>query len=100
MSASYVKQKDGKAIIIFVGSSDELSTKDCIHLKTKGRYVREEVHFSITMALQTRIEEFLCNMKNKQRFVQMLSERLQQEICDIFMKREISSFFSSFKQLL
>ncbi|KAG1660829.1 Astacin-like metalloprotease toxin 1 [Nymphon striatum] len=38
---------------------------------------------TITMALQTIKDEFLGNKKNKQRFIHMLSHRLEQKCCDV-----------------
>ena len=64
----YVTRKYGRAIIVFDGYSDKPSTKDCAHMRKSGGTIGVTVHFTSSMPLQTKKEEFLSNKPNKQRF--------------------------------
>ena len=46
------------------------------------------VHFTSSIALQTKKEEFLSNKHNTQRFVALLSQRLEQAGCEIYQAIE------------
>ena len=73
---------------MFDGYSDKPSTKDCPQIKRSGGTIGVKVHFTSSMPLQTKKEEFLSNNKhNKQRFIALLSQRLEQAGCEIHLAR-------------
>ena len=74
-------------MVVFDGYSDAPSTKDSAHLRQSVGKVGVVVHFSPNMTLQTKKEEFLSNKENKQRFIAMLSKRLEQMGCEVQMAR-------------
>ena len=59
------------------------ATKDCAHMRRSGGTIGVTVHFTSSMAFQTKKEEFLSNKHNKQRFISLLSQRLEQAGCEI-----------------
>ena len=83
----YVIRKYGRAIVVFDGYSDKLSTKDCAHMRRSGGTIGVTVHFTSNIALQTKKEEFLSNKHTKQRFTALLSQRLEQAGCEIHQAR-------------
>ena len=85
--AKYVLQQYNKGVVVFDGYSDAPSTIDSVHLRRRAGKVGAVVHFSTNMNLQTKKEEFLSNKENKQRFIAMLSKRLQQSGCRVQMAR-------------
>jgi len=68
---------------VFDGYSDTPSTKDCAHMSKIG----VTVQLTSSMALQTTKEEFFSNEQNKQRFIILLSQRLEQSGCKIHQAR-------------
>ena len=78
-----VIRKYGTAIIVFHGYSDKPSTKDSAHMRRSGGTIGVLVHFTSSMALQIKKEEFLSNKHKKQRFTALLSQRLEQAGCKI-----------------
>ena len=72
---------------MFDGYSDKPSTKDCAHMRRSGGTIGVKVHFTSSMTLQTKKEEFLSNKHNKQRFITLLSQRLEQAGCEIHQAR-------------
>ena len=52
-------------------------------MRRSGGTISVTVHFTSSMALQTKKEEFLTNKHNKQRFIALLSQRLEQAGCEI-----------------
>ena len=83
----YVIRKYGRVIVVFDGYSDKPSTKDCAHMRRSGGTIGVTVHFTSSMALQTKKEEFLSNKHNKQRCIALLSQRLEQAGCEIHQAR-------------
>ena len=58
--------------VVFDGYDDKASTKDSTHVRrTKGKQ-GISVHFTGEMKLNMKKNEFLTNLKNKQRFLEML----------------------------
>ena len=47
-------------------------------MRRSGSTIGVTVHFTSSMALQTKKEEFLSNKHNKQRSIALLSQRLEQ----------------------
>ena len=72
---------------MFDGYSDIPSTKDCAQRRRSGGTIGVTVHFTSSMALQTKKEEFLSNKHNKQRFIALLSQTLEQAGCEIHQAR-------------
>ena len=85
--SAYVIRKYGRAIVVFDRYSDTPSTKDCAHMRRSGGTIGATVQFTPSMALQTKKEEFLSNKQNKQRFIALLSKRLEQAGCEIHQAR-------------
>ena len=85
--SAYVIRKYGRAIVVFDGYSDKPSIKDCAHMRRSCGIIGVTVHFTSSMALQTKKEEFLSNKHNKQRFIALFSQRLEQAGCEIHQAR-------------
>ena len=83
----YVIRKYGRTIVVFDGYSENPGTKDCVHMRSSGGTIGVTVHFISSMALKTKKEEFLSNKHNKQRFIALLSERLEQAGYEIHQAR-------------
>lgn len=77
----YVTQKYGTATVVFDGYTEEPTTKDVTHLRRTGAGPGVAVHFSGSMILQSKKEEFLANEANKQRFIHFLSDKLERAGC-------------------
>ena len=74
----YKQQNFTNPIVVFDGYNAGPSTKDTAHLcHTKG-LVGPKVNFVRSMPLKTKKEHFLSNYENKQRFIDMLSSKLQE----------------------
>ena len=74
---NYVTQKYGaNAVIVFDGYTDEPTTKDPTHRRTGG-HSSVTVHFTGAMVIQSKKE-------NKQRFIQLLSNKLELVGCVTF----------------
>ena len=76
--SAYVIRKYGRTMVVFDRYSDNPSTKDCAHLRRSGGTIGITVHFIPSMALQAKKEEFLSNKHNKQRFIALLSQMLEE----------------------
>ena len=72
---------------MFDGYSDKPSTKDCDQMGRSCGTIGVTVHFTSSMVHQTKKEEFLSNKHNKQRFIALLSQRLEQAGCEIHQSR-------------
>ena len=78
---SYVTRKYGCAIVVFDGYQDTMSTKDSTHQRRTGGHVGPTVDFSSDMIMKSKKEAFLSNKDNKQRFIKLLSDRLEEVGC-------------------
>ena len=67
--------------------SDNPSTKDCARMRRSGGTIGVTVRFISSMALQAKKEEFLSNKHNKQKFIAMLSQRLEEAGYEIHRAR-------------
>lgn len=83
MYTKYVIHKYRQATIVFDGYDDTPSTKDSTHTRRRGGSVGLAVQFNDTMTLQTKKEEFLSNTQNKQRYIDMLGNRLETAGCKV-----------------
>lgn len=81
--SQYVTSKYGKAVVVFDGYSDAPSTKDCAHASRTGGCVGVAVHCSSQLTLQIKKEEFLSNKENKQHFIDMLAQKLEETGCEV-----------------
>ena len=71
--SAYVIRKNGRAIVVFDGYSDKPSTNDCSHIRRSGGTIGETVHFT--------------SKHNKQRFIDLFSQRLEHAGCEIHQAR-------------
>ena len=71
----YVSKKYGSAIIVFDGYPSK-STKDMTHQRRMKGLASTTVTFTEAMPLTMKKAQFLSNKENKQRFINMLSEKL------------------------
>nr|XP_054767556.1 uncharacterized protein LOC129274841 [Lytechinus pictus] len=77
----YVIRKYGKATVVFDGYEDGPTTKDVTHLRRTGACPGLTVNFAGDMVIKSKKEEFLANEVNKQRFINLLSKRLERAGC-------------------
>ena len=75
----YVTMKHGsRATIIFDGYQNGPSTKDQTHQRRAKDYKGALVNFTLDMRLNMKKEVFLSNNNNKDKFLKMLSSKLQE----------------------
>ena len=68
MYVNRVKQRYCTDVPVCDGYTNELSTKDAIHLIRTGNCSGATVHFTGDMLIQSKKDEFVANKENKQRF--------------------------------
>ena len=68
MYVTHVKKKYVKATVVFDGYCSGPSTKDMAHMRRKARNPGAQIHFTPEMFLCEKMEEFLYNANNKQKF--------------------------------
>ena len=76
----YVANKYGKATVVFDGYQNGPSRKDGTHQRRAGAY-GPTVNFDSTMIAKLKIEEFIANKENKQKFIHLLRNKLEQSGC-------------------
>ena len=59
-------------MIVFDGYSDKPSTKDITHQRRSRGKQYATIHFTSVMKVKGKKEDFLSNLKNKKRFIDML----------------------------
>ena len=74
----YVAARYDKALIIFDGYEDGPSIKDVTHRRRAGGAVGPAVIFNDNTVLKIKKQDFLANKVNKQRFIFVLGDVLQQ----------------------
>ncbi|KXJ09307.1 hypothetical protein AC249_AIPGENE3666, partial [Exaiptasia diaphana] len=72
----YIKRRYNRATIVFDGYMCGPSTKDCTHQRRTTAH-SPEVNFQQDMVLKLKKDEFLSNPSNKQKFVNLLGEKLR-----------------------
>ena len=77
----YVNQEYDRCIVVFDGYSDGPSAKDAAHLRG-GSTNAVAIHCDLLSTLTVKKDTFLRNKQNKQRFINMLSEKLKEAGCD------------------
>ncbi len=80
---SYVKKRYGKAVVVFDGYESGPAPKDVTHQRRTGQSTGVEVKFKEDMLLAIKKEIFLANKGNKQRFINMLGQKLEDEGCEV-----------------
>jgi hypothetical protein len=75
---NYVRGRYGQPIVVFDGYSEGPSIKDSTHQRRAGAFVGATVHFTEEMVFVSKKDEFLSNKGNKQRFINLLSDHLEQ----------------------
>jgi hypothetical protein len=83
----YVVSRYGKCVIVFDGYSNAPSEKDCTHLRRSGGGAEFAVHFTGDMTFKMKKYELLCNKENKQRFIHLLTGKLEQSGCEVHQAR-------------
>ena len=69
----FVKNQCGEnAVIVFNGYSDKPSTKDITHQRRSRGKQYATIHFTSEMKVKGKKEDFLSNLRNKKRFIDML----------------------------
>ena len=82
MYVDYVK-KFPQHTVVFDGYEAGPSKKDTTHLRRSGGVVGARVNFDGTTPLASKKEHFLAHASNKQRFVDMLSQKLEAANCHV-----------------
>lgn len=83
----YVANSNGKCVVVFDGYSDATNTNDCTYLRESSGCAGVEVHYTGDMTLQMKSDEFLSNKENKQRFIKILTDKLEQKGCEVHQAR-------------
>ena len=73
-----IQQKFTNPIVVFDGYNAGPGTKDTAHLRRTKGLIGPKVNFVGSMPLKTKKEHFLSNCENKQRFIDILSSKLQE----------------------
>ena len=75
----YIQQKFTNPIVVFDGyNAAQVIKPDTAHLRRTKGLPGPKVNFVGSMPLKTNKEHFLSNRENKQRFIDMLSSKLQE----------------------
>ena len=74
----YIQKKLTNPIVVFDGYNAGPGTKDTADLHHTKGLVGPKVNFVGSMPYKTKKEHFLSNCENKQRFIDMLSSKLQE----------------------
>ena len=82
MYVNYIK-KFPQPTIVFDGYEAGPSTKDTTHLRRSGDVVGAKVNFDGSTPVASKKEHFLAHANNKQRFVDMLSQKLDAAGCHV-----------------
>ena len=77
----YVKhvKKYSNPTVVFDGYTDSPSTKDHTHLRRTGGVSGPEVKFTEDMTLSSKKQQFLANTQNKQRFINLLGKKMEED---------------------
>ena len=79
---SYVSRKYGRPTVVFDGY-DDISTKYSTQKRRAAGKVAPTISFTEDMQVTSKREEFLSNAKNKQRFINLLSDALRRANCQV-----------------
>ena len=79
MYVDYVSRRYQNVIVVFDGYSAGPSTKDCTHLRRTHGLSSAKVIFTGHTLCKSKKEEFLANVENKQSFIYMHSQHLEEK---------------------
>ena len=79
MYVDYVSRRYQNAIVVFNGYSAGPSTKGCTHLRRTHGLSSAKVIFTGNTPCKSKKEQFLANVENKQSFIYMLSQHLEEK---------------------
>ena len=82
LGVQYVLHRYNKATVVFDGYEDGPSTKDCIHVR-HGGIGYQTIDFQCHMVMTSKKQEFLASKANKQRFINIFSNKLQAAGCTV-----------------
>ena len=77
----YVAQRYGSCVAVFDGYCDGPSVKDVAHLR-RGSTNAVVVHCDLLSTLTVKKDVVLRNKENKQCFINIVSEKLKEAVCD------------------
>ncbi|KAH3865582.1 hypothetical protein DPMN_028623 [Dreissena polymorpha] len=75
--ADFVSNRYGTPTVVFDGDSDEPSTKDATHQRRSKGVMGTHVLFTKETPFRSRKAHFMANKANKQAFIKLLAEMLQ-----------------------
>ena len=82
MYIRYVEGRYGKATVVFDGYTYGPSTKECTHQR-RTTACAPAVLFDCDMLIPLKKNEFLSNQENKQRFINLLADKLRFAGCSV-----------------
>ena len=82
MYVQYVQRRYGNATIVFDGYDQGPSTKGCAHQR-RAPTSAPPVVFDSGMLISLKKKDFLSNQENKQRFINLLAEKLRIAGCNV-----------------
>ena len=78
--------------MVFDGYQKRPSTKDVTHLNRTGAHKGVLGNFTGDMVMKSKKDEFLVNQENKQKFIKLLGEKLEQAGCVIIHAEQDADF--------
>jgi hypothetical protein len=78
----YIQRRYGSPTVVFDGYGNGPSTKDCTHQR-RGSSGSPPVLFQSDMIVSLKKKDFLANEENKQKFINLLSEKLLNAGCNV-----------------
>ncbi|KAK3750311.1 hypothetical protein QZH41_001771 [Actinostola sp. cb2023] len=78
----YIQRRYGSPTVVFDGYGNGPSTKDCTH-ERRGSSCSPPVLFQSDMIVSLKKKDFLANEENKQKFINLLSEKLLNAGCNV-----------------
>ena len=79
----YIKRHFCQAVVVFYSYTDTVLTKNCPQLMRNKGFSRPTTEFSPNMKIVKSKEELLRSLKNKQRLIDLLTERLANSECKV-----------------
>ena len=76
--AEFISSRYTNVTVVFDGYPNGPTTKDCTHLRRTHGKGSAKVKFSVNTPCKTKKEHFLSNCENKQNFINMLGQCLQE----------------------
>ena len=79
----YVHRRYPSSVVVFDSYNQHPSTKDITHLRRSRGIHATEVFFDIDTPFKTKKDTLLTNDSNKQRFINLLAQALEQAGCEV-----------------